>query len=108
MKKILFSLFCLVGITSCTKEFLPDPDVPGRSSVVARTITPRTNPYIDWEDTTKINIVGHGLVTQPWYSGAQGSILIIYCRIINGPTVGNCSIIFVPTNRKMRSAIRTT
>lgn len=63
-----------MGITSCTKELLPDPDVPGRSSVVTRTITPRTNPYIDWEDTTKINIVGHGLVTLPWYSGAQGSI----------------------------------
>lgn len=74
MKKSLFFLICLFAGYSCTDDIDPNDAYPRELQTVTRSITPRQNPYIDWEDTTKINIVGHGLVTLPWYNGAEGFI----------------------------------
>ena len=59
---------------SCTQNLEIENILPRDTSALTRSITPTTNPYIDWEDTTKINIVGYGAVTLPWYNGAEGSI----------------------------------
>lgn len=74
MKKISCFLICLLAGASCTQTFDPEDALPRNRNAATRSITPVTNPYIDWEDTTKINIVGHGPVTLPWYNGAEGSI----------------------------------
>lgn len=54
-----------------------EPDSISESNDYAcktKSMTPITTPYIDWEDTTKILINNYGMVTLPWYNGAQGSM----------------------------------
>lgn len=74
MKKIFSFLICMFTCISCTQEPTTEDTAPRTIRPVSRSITPHTTPYINWEDTTKINIIGHGSVTLPWYNGAQGAI----------------------------------
>lgn len=75
--KITFQL-CIAMIflcQACSKDStLEEKNWDAYNPITTRSITPHTNPYIDWEDTTLINISGHRTVTLPWYNGASGAI----------------------------------
>lgn len=77
MKKlVLIFTIILFSLCSCN-EMIVEPDSISESNDYAcktKSMTPITTPYIDWEDTTKILINNYGMVTLPWYNGAQGSM----------------------------------
>lgn len=73
--KILFLFLGIILYSSCQEDKLDfDTSVLLEDSPLARSITPQVSKVFDWEDTTKVMLIGHGLVTLPWYSGASTSI----------------------------------
>lgn len=76
--KIKFFFLFLLGVilySSCQEDkFDLDSSILLENSPLTRSITPQVSKVFDWEDTTKVMLLGHGLVTLPWYSGASTSI----------------------------------
>ena len=76
MKTKLFFLFLgIILYSSCHEDkFEIDTSVFLENNPLTRSITPQVSKVFNWEDTTSVMLLGHGLVTLPWYSGASTSV----------------------------------
>lgn len=75
MKNLIFAGCLLFMAFSCSEENLPIEEYNLNSSLkLSRSISTHLTPYINWENTSLININKIGNVTLPWYSGSKGAI----------------------------------
>lgn len=75
MKNLIFVGCLLFMAFSCSEENFPIEEYNLNSSLKqSRSISTHLTPYINWEDTSLININKIGNVTLPWYSGSKGAI----------------------------------